>query len=79
LWFVKFAPVELIEAAPSAAFDESDEDSAHGLDVDAFVAVEDENLATEKATKSFDGLRFSGSGGTVWTTAKADSHSLSEG
>ena len=71
-------PVEFVKTAPRATLDETDKNSAHGLDVDAFVAVEDENLSTEEAAESFDGLRFSGSGGTVRTTSQPDSHSLSE-
>ena len=71
-------PVELIKAAPRSTLDEADKNPAHGLDVDAFVAVEDENLSTKEAAEGFDRLSFSGSGGTVRTTSHSNSHGLSE-
>jgi hypothetical protein len=36
--------IEFVEAAPSAALDQPDEDPAHRLHVDAFVAVEHQDL-----------------------------------
>ena len=71
--------VELIEAAPSTALDQTDEDATHRLVVKTFVTVENEDLATKGLPKSLHGLCLACAGGTVWVATIAKLHSHDEG
>ena len=72
-------PVELVKAAPGAALDQADEDATHGLDVDALVAVEHQDLPTQESAKSFDALGLSGACRAVGISAQPDPHRLGQG
>lgn len=53
-----FESVRLVETPPSADLTQSDKDPSHRLEVEGFVAAEDQNEAAESYTESLDGLRF---------------------
>lgn len=67
--------IELIEAPPSTAFDQSNEDSTHRFEVKTFIAIEDKHLSSKSLTQSLDGLGLSGTGWPVRISTVAHLHS----
>lgn len=68
--------VELVEAAPCATLHEPDEDAAHGLRVDAFIAVEHKDLTTKGGAERLDGLGLPCACRTVRIPAIPHEHGL---
>lgn len=50
--------VEFVKTSPCTDLTKTDEDATHGLEVEGFVATEDQNETPQLYAKSFDGLRF---------------------
>ena len=67
--------IELIETAPSSALHQTDKDAAHGLVIETFVTVEDEDLATEGLSEGLYRLSLSRTCRSVWITSIAKFHS----
>ena len=59
-----------------ADLDEPHEDPGHGGDIDALVAVEDEDLPAEEASQGLHGLSLPGARGPVGVPAQPQLHAL---
>jgi len=51
--------IELVEASPRSDLAQSDEDPSHRLEVEGFVAAEDEDESSELDSESLDGFGLS--------------------
>ena len=71
--------IELVEATPSAAFDQADEDATHRLIVKTLVTVENEHLAAKDLTQRFDCLGLTRTGGSVGVSTVSELHAHHKG
>lgn len=66
-----FQSIELVETSPGTDLAQTDKDAAHRLEVERFVAVEDQHETAQLMAQGFDGLRFTGAGRSEWRTAQS--------
>ena len=71
--------VELVEAAPSSDLAETDEDTAHCVEIEGFIAVEHQHEETELRAESLYGLCFSCSCGTKRRASHSQMNGLGQG
>ena len=76
---VFFETIELVEAAPGAAEHQALENATHGLEVQAFITIEHQDLAAEGLPQRLHRLRLSGACRAVRVPAVAHVHGLGQG
>mmetsp|Transcript_14259 Transcript_14259/g.38930 ORF Transcript_14259/g.38930 Transcript_14259/m.38930 type:complete len:243 (-) Transcript_14259:419-1147(-) len=75
---LSFKPIKFVETAPSAALHQPGEYPAHGLVVNAFIAIENKNLSSKSLTQSLHGLSFAGSGRPIRISSISEMQALCE-
>ena len=75
---VRDESVEFIEASPRPTAQETDKNASHTRGIERFVAVKDENIATERVAKCLDRFGFARSRRAVRISTKSKGHGLGQ-